>query len=282
MHRHLTVLIALGLTGCPKASTAPPPSSGLDNAAVPPSNTSPPGGDVTLRWRPDPVGYQYVKAEVERVAMMYGETPITVETTKVRHLEVLESDAFVTRIAVRWDEHHEAQTINGMTTTLPAAVEGKRYLVWQDGGETAASLEDGSAISPDELEEIDKAVGEELGAKPGIVQMLLRRAWKMGETVELGPQDLVDLSRDLSDDATVEAAAATLQSVDGTSAVFAMTMDVKTSGKAAGRVEAEMTFTVDTDPLRPTAIEGQLHIDMNVDGTRMTGKGLQSIDYTYE
>jgi len=255
---------------------------GTDTVApVAVGNSSPEGGDVMLQWKPDPVGHKYDKSEIEHAELVFGDTPVTLDRTKLRHVEVVESGDFVTKVKVQFETHHEVQTAEGNSKTKPNAVEGKSYVVWREADKIAATHDDGSAVSPEELEEIGETFDDEVGVRPGIVDMLLRHPWKTGEVTKLDATDLADMTRDLKEGASVTEGTVTLQSVDGKTAVFALVMTVAASGEAVGTNTANATFILETDPMRPMVIEGEVGLDVTVKGTKMTGKTKQSEKYTY-
>jgi len=245
------------------------------------ANVSPPGGDVTLTWETPPVGFKFDKSETEHVEMTFGGTPVTLDKTKLRHMEVIESGEFITKLKVHVEADHELQTAEGKQGKKTEPTEGKTYLVWKEGGTIAASLEDGSAISPEELEELSGSFDDEIGVKPGIVKVLLAHAWKTGEETTLASPDLEWLTEDLKKGAKVDAAKVTLKSTEANNSVFVLWMDLTLSGEATGTSSGTATIVLDNKPLRPSILEGEIAMDATIGANKMVGKSTQSTKYTY-
>lgn len=276
-------IVAVGACGS-SAPAAQQPVVGAE--APPPPMTNPPGGDVTLTYRTPAVGSTIHQEKTESADVVYGGTPLTVETTSFEHVDVMAADAFPTKLRVHYERDHEVQTVMGQTTTVPSPMENNTYVVWTDGGAFEASrihaVDGAVAVTAEELEELTKRFDDELGRRPGIVEMFLRHPWRLDEAVELGGQDLIDLTEEMGNGGTVDAATVTLRDVDGTTAAFALTVDVTLGGETEGRVAASVEVTLDTAHLRPLRMGGQLQIDAKAQGTPFSATSTMTTVYTYE
>ncbi len=241
-----------------------------------------PTGDVTLHYQPPKVGSKTHKEELETTDIIFGGTPVKLAKTHVRHTEVLEAGEFATKVKTHYEKHNEVVDAEGKSNTKAAPVEGKTYLVWKDGDKVVATYEDGGAISPDELEELTESFDDELGRRPGIAEVLLRRTWKIGQPVALEGQDLVDLTDDMKKGAKADAATFTLRSVEGNTAIWDMDLKVTLSGDVEGKSTGQIAMTIDIANVRPIEMEGDIEVDVKAKGTPMTGKSHSAEKFSYE
>jgi hypothetical protein len=191
-------------------------------------------GDVTLAWRTPAAGATWTKSRSERVEMMYGGQPVTLEQRVLQHVEVIESGDVVTRLAVTIEEDREVQHVAGESRTKSNPTEGRSYVLWKEGDQLVAALPDGALASSEELEELD-SFEDDVGRRQGIAVVLLRHPWQLGAATALEGQDLLDLASDLNEGVVVEDAVMTLARVDGDTAVFELAMNATSSIGFFGR-----------------------------------------------
>jgi hypothetical protein len=175
----------------------------------------------------------------------------------------------------------ETEQAGGKTREKPSPLAGKRYLAWAEGGAIKATHEDGSAVSPEELDELSQDL-DELGKPRPMDEIIAARTWKVGEPYSFTADELARLNATKSE-RTPRGTAMSLElrEVAGGRAVFAMKTSMQLEGKATMKMEMNGTATLDVATGRPLAVELGGPLDGTAKGQPLTGtmKGIATYQY---
>lgn len=305
MKLHLAIAIALGLSltaACKKdekkdddkadKGTAQPdkPVVTVDASAAPVATvdaaTVAPDDGLKLTWKVPAVGSVTTKVEegtTDATLTMKGqEVQAQFVDHETRHVKVLEATDVISKVEAHFEVKHQLQRSGGKEEKKPSPLEGKKYVVWVEGGAIKATRDDGAAVDAKELEELTDAFDDDLGRVRGIVQVLTSRAWKPNEEVTLGEQERQALAADLKKGATVTDGTVTLEKVDGGTAVFRLRMGIDAKAELTGKMTSDVTATIDLEHLRPVNIDIKGTMDVTVKDMPMKGTMAGTERYTYQ
>ncbi len=209
-----------------------------------------------------------------------GQMPMHVEEVEVVHAKYLEVGEFPTKVEVNYEDNHKTTTMQGKEKSEDSPVKNKTYTVWKDGEKIAASNNDGSAVTPEELEELD-SWQDEIGQVPGIAKVLAAHAWKAGEVYTLTPDELT-LMEDGKEGGKILSATLTLESESGGNAIFLSDMKTEmNNAQLVGKLDTHLTVTVQLSPARPLSVVSETKIDATAGGIPFVGTMNGTDTYTY-
>lgn len=154
------------------------------------------------------------------------------------------------------------------------------YELKLDGGKVAA-VKDGQAVGPDELKELTQAYDDDLGKEPRMQAVLAKRAFKMGERIDLTPEELASITGG-DNDIKHAKVGLTLIAWDGSSALFELDgimagtsgpMELEFSLKGQVQVDAK------TGRAHKLALSGE--VSGRGQGVKFGGKMVGTKSWTY-
>ncbi len=269
-----------------------------DQAAADPAKADPGAGAATgdgwkLTLKAPAVGLKITQETKGSTNIKFdaggGKTvPLDVETTKVVHSEVLEVGGdVVTKMKVHYADHSAKQTMMGKSETEEKPTHGKAYLLTDKGGKLDATHEDGSAVTAEEMEDLEEDFGDQVGRTPGEARVVASRAWTKGERYELTADDLKIMAEGKpAKEKLIKVAMTFLGETDGV-AEFDMeaTMEMKDM-KAELNAEVKGHIKLDVANARPIEMTTGGEITGKVMGPKgsmpVTGTGGDTKTYSYQ
>ncbi|MBK9032226.1 MAG: hypothetical protein IPL61_13055 [Myxococcales bacterium] len=222
-----------GSAVAPGAGSAVAAGAGSAVASGSAAPTEAPADGLRLPLGVQKVGDKETKAEDMKMTLTIEAGPgKTVEMQMAKHseetFEVLAVDGGTkTKIKITYTAETETQTMGGRSKDKPSPIAGKTYVVWREGDDVKATLEDGSAPPAEELAKVvDKE--EELGTPDPMDEIIASKVWKVGEKVAFTPDELAKVNarqNPKSDEKkSLEQMELTLVAVEAGVARFDMTM----------------------------------------------------------
>ncbi len=300
----LALALALAATlvgGCDKkdaaskpAPTAPAPTTTPPKTPppAPPAEAPAPGASAAAAGLKLPmatrtVGTRWVKTDDVTSTMVISVTAdkqLTVDSTqhKVDEIEVVELDAagLVTKVKVSYPERKTTDRQGTQTKDKISPLAGKSYLAWSKGGALEATHADGSAVTPEELEDLTDSL-DELGKPRVMDEIVSARTWKIGETYTFTADDIARLVAAKTGKTRPAALALTLREVKDGKATFAMTAAMVVSGKAQLSTELSGSVTIDVATGHPVTISLAGPAKGSVNGMSVAGTMSGTTSYAY-
>ncbi|MBL8620389.1 MAG: hypothetical protein JNK64_03770 [Myxococcales bacterium] len=297
--------LALGACDKKKSDATPPPAPGTASGsttpppAVPPAPPAPAAGSGTaaapadgelrIPNLPAKVGDKFTETEDRTMVAKIEPKPgqaieVTTREQRQEDKEVVAVDGgVISKLKVSYPKVVITESAMGQTKDKPTPTAGKSYLVWREGGALKATLADGAAVSPEEMKVLAK--GQKSVGRPDVMQQIMaEHAWKLGETVAMSPAEiarLADVVGGEDDAGKLIAMGFTLQASDATTATFAMTMAMESTG-AKGTMKVSLTGTAKVDRNSGRALEvsaaGPFEGNM---GVPITGTMTATTSYAY-
>jgi hypothetical protein len=290
----LAAAAALAACGGKKAteakqnSPAATPPAATPPAATPPAATPPAAaGELKLPLAERKPGLKWTKTDDMTSQMQIGpaDKQITVDGSRhyVDQLEIVEVDAagIVTKVKAAYPERKDTEQMGDKTREKPSSLVGKSYVAWFANGKLEATHEDGSAVSPEELDELAKDL-DEVGKPRVMDQIVAGRAWKVGETYTFTADELARLNAAKGPSApTGTAMALTLREVTGDRAIFEMKSTMQVETKAALKMEMSGAVAIDVKTGHPITLELSGPIAGTVSGQPVTGTMTGKVAYQF-
>jgi|GEM_PF-2786246 len=177
---------------------------------------------------------------------------VALNTTRLRtsRVEVLavRPDGAVTGVDVRYDQHRDLQTRDGVEQIKPGPLEGHRYRVEADGDRLTATRDDGAPVTPAEQAALAADVGRSIGKLPAISSLLLAHAWPIDRPVTLTE---AELQASFGRNPMMTPVAGTARMVGLTAGIATFQIDLTlTRDDAQGRAESPLRMTLALDVAR--------------------------------
>jgi hypothetical protein len=180
------------------ASAAPPaptPAPAADQAAPPAT-----GDGIQIPASTYKVGDTETKTQAMKMKMVVAikpDQPLVIDITKdeVQTREALAVDASgnLTKVKLAYKELKETESMGGKTKDKPSPTAGKTYIAWAEGGDIKVTLEDGSAPSAAEIDEVADDQ-KHLGMTDPMDEIISSKRWKTGEKVTFTPDELAKVN----------------------------------------------------------------------------------------
>lgn len=226
---------------------------------------------LRIRWKPLAVGDRGTHQRMSTLELEItppGQPPGTmVEEHDVdRVLEVLEVDGDrPAKVKVTYVHAKSRQSLDGEVPPMPEPHDGKTYVVRV---EPAAIGIEGDVPAAERDLVIDD-LRDELHGVPGIAQVMMKRAWKREQLVELAADDLAKITE--GQDITAKRGTIMLREHAHGIASFHVVLDAETDGAERLGMAQTIQLRVDVATGRLVGATVDAKLDGTLDGARATG-----------
>jgi hypothetical protein len=298
MKRMIMIALVLGLAAgaCKKeekkegpAPTEPKASSDAAAAATTPTTPANPpatADQVTIPFVPPKVGDKQTQEEKMSTDVMISaqgeQMKMVASKEEKKSSEVVEVNGdVVMKVKVTYAASKDSQSMGGRTQEKKGVVVGKTYVVWKEGDAIKATDDKGGEIAKEELAALGEDWKRDLGQVPGMAKVITNRTWKLGEKVDLTPEQLKDLAMG-DEETTATSASITMTKSDGKIATFEVDVAMEQKkGDGSLKIPTHVTVDVDIAKSRPLTMTMKGDIEGDISGTKAKGtmEGTQTATY---
>jgi hypothetical protein len=303
MKRMIMIAFVLGLAAgaCKKdekkegpATTEPDkPAAASDAAAAavtppttPPATPPASADEVTIPFIAPKVGDKQTQEEKMSTDVMISaqgeQMKMVASKEEKKSSEVVEVNGdVITKVKVTYAASKDTQSMAGRTQEKKGVAVGKTYVVWKEGDTIKATDDKGGEVPKEELAALAEDWKRDLGQIPGMAKVITGKPWKLGQKVDLTPEQLKDLAMG-DEETTATSASITMTANDGKVATFDVDVAMEQKkGDGSLKIPTHVTVQVDIAKGRPLTMTMKGEIEGDISGTKAKGtmEGTQTATY---